>query len=603
MKGSAGSSDWQLYKRLLLYMWPYIGAFIISVLGFMIYAAMQVLLADILQFVVDAFGDGKDLTAGLVSKWMHKAVDLKGDGVVNAAVLIPIAIIFISLFRGVGYFIGNYFMAEVGRNTIHDLRCALFAHMLRLPAAFYDSNTGGYLVSRITFNVEQVTEAVTKAGTVAIREGVTVLFLLAYLFYVSWQLSLVFLLVAPPIALIVSYVSKRFRRISRKIQDSMGDVTHVASEAVNGNRVMKIFGGEDYERSRFVAASEYNRKQSIKMASTSALSTPVIQFLVSLALCALIALGLQPEVRSSLTPGEFVALLTAAGLLAKPIRQLSGVLNMVQKGLAAAVDIFAQMDENAEPDSGSEQVQRVKGRVVFDSVSFAYGEDKPNVLRDISFSVEAGQSIAIVGSSGSGKSSLVSLLPRFYTLSEGSITIDGIDINDYKLDNLRSQIALVNQQVVLFNDTIFGNIAYGDLQHSDRKIIEEAARVANALEFIDELPKGLSTLVGDNGVMLSGGQRQRIAIARAILKDAPILILDEATSALDNESERLIQDALEKVMEGRTTFVIAHRLSTVEKADNILVLEDGQIIESGTHSALLALDGRYAQLYNNQFKD
>lgn len=606
-KDKATQSDWQLYSRLLSYMWPYIGAFILSVFGFMLFAAMQVLLADIIQFVVDAFGDNENISAGLISGWMHQMVnsDVAGSSqkAVPASVLIPIAMACIAFFRGLGYLMGNYFMAHVGRNTIHDLRCALFDHMLKLPTGFYDSNTGGYLVSRVTYNVEQVTGTVTKAGTVFIREGITVIFLLAYLFYVNWKLSLVFLLVTPFIALIVGVVSKRFRRISHRIQNSMGDVTHVTSEAVNGNQVMRIFGGEQYERERFFAASEYNRRQSIKMAATAAASTPVIQFLVSMALCALVALGLQPEVKASLTPGEFVAFLTAAGLLAKPIRQLSGVLSMIQKGLAAAQDIFSQLDEKIELDEGETTVDRVSGQVEFAAASFNYRDDLPMVLRDINFSVEAGQAVALVGSSGSGKSTLVSLIARFYNLTQGCISIDGVDIRQYPLDNLRQQVALVNQQVMLFNDTIYRNIAYGDLQHRSAKEVNEAARAAHALEFIDELPMGMETVVGDNGVMLSGGQRQRIAIARAILKDAPILILDEATSALDNESERLIQAALEKVMENRTTFVIAHRLSTIENADVILVLEDGQIVESGGHHALLAKNGRYAQLHSNQFKD
>ncbi len=600
---SRTSTDWQLYTRLMSYMWPYLGAFLLSVVGFMLYAAMQVLLADILQFIVDAFGDGDNITAGLVSGWMHQMMEMQGSSNYQASIMIPVAIVIIAFFRGVGFFIGHFGIAHVGRNTIHDLRCAVFEHMLRLPTIFYDSNTSGYLVSRITFNVEQVTGAVTKAFTIIIREGIIVLFLLAYLFYINWQLSLVFLAVTPVIALIVTFVSRRFRRISRRIQDSMGDVTHVSSEAINGNRVMRIFGGEAYESNRFFKASEYNRRQSIKMAATAASSTPVIQFLVSLALCALVALGLQPEVKTSLTPGEFVAFLTAAGLLAKPIRQLSGVLNIIQKGLAAAENIFFQMDEPSEVDDGATAIERVKGQVEFKSVNFQYRDDQSLVLKDISFSVAAGQTIALVGSSGGGKSTLVSLIPRFYNQVDGQIKIDGVDIHDYSLRDLRQQIALVSQQVVLFNDTILNNIAYGDLQNSDPEAIKRAAKIAHATEFINEQSAGMDTLVGDNGVNLSGGQRQRIAIARAILKDAPILILDEATSALDNESERYIQDALEKIMQGRTTFVIAHRLSTVEKADTILVVEDGQIVESGNHSELLDRDGRYAQLYRNQFKD
>ncbi len=596
-------SDRQLYQRLLSYMWPYFAIFSVSVIGFMLYAAMQVLLADILQFLVDALGQSEKLESGLISGWIHHFVQLQAGNTSFASVVIPVSVAFITLFRGIGSFIGTYCIAVVGRKTIHDLRRALFDQMIKLPTVFFDGATSGFLVSRITFNVEQVTGAVTKALTISVREGVTVIFLLIYLFHLNWKLSLVFIAVVPLIALIVSYVSKRFRTISRRIQDSMGDVTHVSSEAVNGLRVMRIFGGESYERERFFQASQYNLRQSIKMAATGAASTPVIQFLVSLALCVLIFLGLQPDVIDKMTPGIFVAFITAAGLLAKPIRQLSGVLGIVQKGLAAAQDIFAQMDETPELDEGCKELTRVNGDVEFKNVSFRYREDLPYVLNKISFKVTRGQTIALVGSSGSGKTSLVSLLPRFYSADEGCITIDGVDIRDYRLTNLRQHIALVNQQVILFNDTVYKNIAYGALQQRDKSEVQQAAKIAHAQEFIQDMQEGMDTLVGDNGVMLSGGQRQRLAIARAILKDAPILILDEATSALDNESERLIQDALETIMQGRTTFVIAHRLSTVEKADIILVMEGGEIVEMGDHQNLLAKGGRYSQLYHNQFND
>ncbi len=598
-------TDWYLYRRLLSYLSPYVNVFVLSILGFTLYSLAVVGLADVLQYLIDVLNKSENYDDGIISGIVSLLAGGGTAALQHAAYLVPIAMFILVVLRGIGFFIGNYGMAYVTRYLVHDVRIALFEKMTELPSQFFDNNTSGYLISRVTFNVEQITGALTNALKVVIREGTTVLGLLAYLLYLNWQLTLIFAAIAPFIALVVSVVGKRFRRISRRIQDSMGDVTHVTSEMVNSYREMRIFGGEQYEKDRFFASSNDNRKQSIKMAATSAISAPTIQILVGVAMCLLVWVVLRQDV--GMTAGMYASFITAAGLLAKPIRQLSEVQSVIQKGLAAAQDIFGLLDEEPERDSGTVVVDRVRGQVDFRHVSFSYetGDDDSDnhneVIKDISFTCLPGQTIALVGSSGSGKSTLVSLLTRFYDATDGDILLDDISIRDYKLSNLRQQIALVNQQVTLFNDTLFNNIAYGDLKEATREQVLHAAKLANAMDFINELSDGLDTVVGDNGVMLSGGERQRIAIARALLKDAPILILDEATSALDNELERQIQTALDKVMKGRTTFVIAHRLSTVEHADVILVMEDGAIVEAGKHHELLQKNNRYAQLYHTQF--
>jgi len=455
----------------------------------------------------------------------------------------------------------------------------------------------GHLVAKVTFHVTQVTGAATDAVRVIVREGFTVLGYMGFLLFLSWKLTLVFLAVGPVIAVLVGVAGKRFRRISERIQNSMGDVTHVASEAIQGYREVRTFGGSDYESERFNKVSQNNRRQSMKMVVTSSLATPAIQIMVSFALAGLVWLVLDPVFLASMSTGDVIAFITTGGLLAKPIRQLSEVVATVQKGLAAAEDIFDLFDEEVEKDVGKLGVDRVAGKVEFRNVEFGYQGNSQSVLKDISFTVNPGETVALVGRSGSGKSTLVSLIPRFYAPNTGEILIDGHPIDSFTLDNLRGHIAIVSQQVTLFNDTVMRNIGYGTLQGASRDAIKDAAEKAYAWQFIEALDSGLDTIVGDDGVLLSGGQRQRLAIARAFLKDAPILILDEATSSLDTESERYIQAALEAVVQGRTTFIIAHRLSTIEKADRIFVIDEGRIVEEGSHEELLAKGGFYYQLH------
>lgn len=532
---------------------------------------------------------------------MKYMVDALNDDQRDAIYWIPIASVGIVFVRGIGSFLGSYFIALVSNKVVHTLRCQLFDRYTLLPSHFFDNNNSGHLISRITYNVQQVTGAATDAVKIVAREGLTVIGLFGYLFYMNWKLSLIFIAIAPLIGIVVKVATQRFRSISKKIQNSMGDLTHVSSEMVIGNRVVKSFGGEPYEQKRFHSASKYSFQQSMRMVKTSAIQTPLLQLIVSLALGVLIFLSLLLMADS--TTGEFIAYITAAGLIPKPIRQLSEVNSTIQKGIAAAESIFNVLDENIEKNTGTYTSQRVKGQLEFKNLNYSYGSDEKQVLNDISFKLEAGKTVAIVGHSGSGKTTLANLIPRFYDHQSGDILLDDVEINDYELSNLRTQIALVTQHVTLFNDTIEHNIAYGSLGVFSREDVINAATKAHAMEFIEQLPKGLDTLIGENGLKLSGGQRQRLAIARALLKDAPILILDEATSALDTESERKIQKALETAMKDRTTLVIAHRLSTIENADTILVMENGKIMESGSHRELLDSAPIYSKLYNNQFEN
>ena len=578
MKKKSPSSA-QIYTRLASYVRPHRGLFVISIIGFLLYSSTQPLFAAMMQQIIDT----------LQAKSREKMYYL------------PLIFSGIVIVRGIGNYLGSYFLAKVSLNVIHALRCEIFAKYTELPTSHFDSNNSGYMISRITHNVGQVAQATTDAVRKVVQEGLTAIGLLGYLFYINWKLSLIFLVVAPIIALLMNMVSKRLRMLSKRVQESIGDMTHITSELVNGHRVVRSYGGEDYEKQRFLESSLYNRGQSLKVVTTAAINNQVMQLIIALALALLMYVALFFMEQAS--AGSFVGYLTAAFLLPRPIRQLSDANSDIQKGIAAAESLFDILDEPDELDDGTYQVDRCKGALEFRNLSFQYLGANAPALIDISFKAEPGQIIALVGASGGGKSTLANLISRFYTHDTGEILIDGVEINDYQLANLRKQIALVNQQVTLFNDTIANNIAYGVLATATRSEITAAATGAYAMEFVAKLDQGLDTEIGENGVKLSGGQRQRLALARALLKDAPILILDEATSALDTESERYIQAALQKIMRNRTTLVIAHRLSTIENADMILVIDHGRIVERGSHRELIEKNGAYARLHQMQFKE
>ncbi len=515
--------------------------------------------------------------------------------------LLPLFFSGLIVLRGIGGYLGNYFLAKVSLNVIHTLRYAIFDKYTQLPTAHFDNENSGYMISRITNNVGEVAKATTDSVRKIVQEGLTAAGLLGYLFYLNWRLSLIFLVVAPLIAWLVNYVSKRLRILSKRIQESVGEMTHITSELVTGLRVVRIYGGETYERRRFLDSSLYNRRQALKMIHTTAINNQIMQLIIAVALSVLMYLALFFMEKAS--AGEFVGYLTAAFLLPRPFKQLSDANSDIQRGIAAADSLFAALDLPDEVDTGRFECARCQGALVFKNLSFTYPGAAQPALENISLTVNPGQTVALVGASGGGKSTLVNLVPRFYPHDSGEILLDGIEIKDYKLANLRQHIGLVSQHVTLFNDTVANNIAYGALSGASREAIIQAAEDAYAMPFINQLAQGLDTLIGENGVKLSGGQRQRLALARALLKNAPVLILDEATSALDTESERYIQAALHKAMRGRTTLVIAHRLSTVESADLILVLDQGRIVERGPHRELLAKNGPYARLHAMQFNE
>jgi subfamily B ATP-binding cassette protein MsbA len=514
---------------------------------------------------------------------------------------LPAFVIIAFVLRGSTSFVSDYFITAVGRNVVMEFRQQVFAKLLRLPASYYDSTTTGHLLSIITYNIEQVAKASSDALIILVRDTFFIIGLLVVMLTISWKLTLLFFVASPFIAIIARYSSKKMRSFGRHLQTGMGEITHIAEEAIEGYRVIRTFGGQDYENKKFTKAVIHNRRREMQLIATDALASPAVQITVGVVIA--ITIFLVSKNAGNISAGGFASMLAATLAILKPLKNITTVNNSIQRGIAGAESIFQILDEEIEQDKGSIEVSRVEGAVEFRDVEFSYQNHDKKVLKQISFSVIPGQKIALVGKSGSGKTTLVSLLPHFYDNYSGKILIDGSDIRTIKLQDLRHQFALVSQHVTLFNDTIGNNIAYGRFDAVNKQEIIAAAEAANAMEFIRQLPKGLDTLIGENGLLLSGGQRQRIAIARAILKNAPILILDEATSALDTESERHIQTALQRLMHNRTTFIIAHRLSTIENADKIFVLKEGRIVEMGNHQELLSYGKDYAKLHALQFRD
>ena len=565
-------------RRVLGYTYRYRWSFLISVVGFISFAAADIAAVD----------------------WLRRIISYIDSDDESLNTLLAMSLIFIAIGRGLGFFIGNYFMSRVGFGIVHDLRAELFQKLHDLPKSYFDANQSGQLINRITFTTTQVSGAASNAVKTFVREGFLLIGLFVYLSILNFKLTILLVGTAPLIALIVYIAGKRLKKLATKIQTAMGDVTHIASEAVDGHVEIKSFNAESYENKRFLEANASNKNQNLKLEATGNLATPIIQILVSISLALVAYFALGSQLGISLDAETFVAFFTAAGLMAKPIRQLSNINIIVQKGLAAANEIFDQLDQHNEDNSGDID-SLILGDIDFKNVSFSYNTGGL-IIDNISFSIAKNETIAIVGKSGSGKSTIANLIPRFYNHISGDILIDGISVNEYSLQHLRSSISIVNQSPSLFNDTIAKNIAYGD-DEIDLEKLKESAVQAGCIEFIESLPEGFESEIGDDGVLLSGGQRQRLAIARAFYKDSPIIILDEATSSLDTESELIVQEALEKLITNRTTIVIAHRLSTIENASRIIVLDNGVISETGTHSELLDNKGIYQSLYKNKFED
>ena len=570
----------QLYFRLLRYVKPYWGVFALSIVGMLITAATEIALPVAVKPFLDGTFVNKD---PFLITW------------------VPVFMVLLYVVRGAGAYLGTYASAWVGNKVVMDLRDMMFRRMLALPLGYFHDNTTGNLISRFTFDAAQVTGAATNVVTVLIKDSVTLVGLLAYLLYIDWKLTLLSLIMVPPIALVVRYFNVRLRNMSRKTQDAMGDITQVLQETVECNKVVKIFGGQEYEARRFAATSNRLRSFSMKQMAAAAGNVPIVQLLAAIAVAVVVYYATKQAQSDATTVGGFVSFLAAMLMLTSPLKRLTGVAEHLQRGLAAAESVFALLDEKPEKDEGTTSLKRAHGDIRFNNVGFRYPRADVPALKNVTLSIRSGETIALVGSSGGGKTTFANLVPRFYHPDAGTITIDGHDIEALSLASLRRNIALVSQEVALFNDTVAANIAYGQAAGASPEAIESAAAGAHALEFIRAMPQGFDTLIGENGVRLSGGQRQRLAIARTILKDAPILILDEATSALDSESEKHVQAALEELMQGRTTIVVAHRLSTIENADRIVVLDKGEIAEIGTHRELLDKGGIYANLYGIQY--
>lgn len=573
-------STWQTFKRL----WKYIRLYKLG------------LAVATVALVVNAFADTYMIS--LLKPLLDEGF---ADVESNFLKVLPWIILGMIVVRGISGFISTYCLSWVSGNVVMLMRRAVFNHFMHMPVSFFDRESTGGLLSRITYDSEQVAAATSKALVSLVREGALIIGMLALMFYNSWQLSLVLLVVAPFVAFAIRTVSKRFRKISKNMQTMMGHVTSSAEQMLKGHKVVLSYGGQDVEKERFDKVSNRMRQQNMKMVSAQAAANPIVQLIASFALVAVLYLASIDQIRADLTPGTFTVIFSAMFGMMRPLKSLTNVTSDFQRGMAAAHTLFSLMDLETEKNQGKREIERAEGVVEVKDVTFTYqGKEKP-ALRDVSFKIPKGQTLALVGRSGSGKSTIANLFTRFYDVDSGEIELDGHDIKEYTLKNLRSQFALVSQNVHLFNDTIANNIAYAAEGEYSREQIEHAAKLAHALEFTERMPDGLDTMIGENGASLSGGQRQRIAIARALLRDAPVLILDEATSALDTESERAIQAALDELQKDKTVLVIAHRLSTIENADEILVVDEGEIIERGTHAELIEKDEAYAQLHRIQF--